>query len=556
MNCKICGTPLDENATFCGNCGASAEPEAPAEAPAQSPAEAPAENFFAEQQPEAPKKKSKAPIIIAIVALIAVVIGVLGFVFWDDLFGDTAVETVDDEAQLAYALTHYSEGEDMFTDKLLAEMNDTAAQGSVTLKVSEMLTSSLGISASEITVKYDVDYIIDEKMSMFLDAYVGQTEIVGADLYFDFAANKMVIDLPGLIEKPLEVNVDNGGEEFAQAFASMTTANTESVKQSAEAIEAFLKIAYESLLDIEFTSSEQVLTANGVSEEMLCFDVPLNAETIKSFAVKFLENVKNSAEIKKLFTATAQSAGTDAETIYNDFIDSTNEAIASVKDSNESMPSGTIKLWVDDELVIQGLKATLTANNETVDLFFGCAEADGKVGLEVTANVVGAEQLKVLGSGTVANDVYNMDIELFAEGQSVATVKVSDFMSNSEGVAKGKFEIKLDSSVTEQANEEIGGLLANASVIIDFNCTETTYDFAVSLNMGGAMELFKLSSNGEVSGDASVNVPTDVTTDLNAFSAIDPSVLITRLEEAGVPVSDLMQMIGSMSGQSDSEMMF
>lgn len=102
MFCKNCGSPVEENTKFCSNCGAAIAPEQPAPAPVPvqaAPAPAPAEPPKAAQakpekppkakkekvkkaKPEKVKGKSKARVIVPVVAVAAVAaIGVGGFLF-------------------------------------------------------------------------------------------------------------------------------------------------------------------------------------------------------------------------------------------------------------------------------------------------------------------------------------------------------------------------------------------------------------------------------------------------------------------------------------------
>lgn len=217
--CKACGAPLKPGGTFCTACGAKAE------IPGQQPGDA-AQQAAPQQREAAPaKKKSAAPVVIAVVAVCAVIVVAAVFAF--GAFGKT-----DDTSAASQGMTEnveepYQTVEEVVPAQIESSDADILADGTVSL------TGVVEISTDN-RLFLDFGKTLSIVLKQDDDAWVKMNDVQSAYLHNSGVSNSLWAELP-LPETVLvkgELRLD--GSELYLDAVSMTNPDGSAIVTQAE----------------------------------------------------------------------------------------------------------------------------------------------------------------------------------------------------------------------------------------------------------------------------------------------------------------------------------
>ena len=310
MNCKKCGSPLNNDQTVCGVCGTPIEqetnnitseptPEEPTTVSTQpetnntqeesTVTETPIENSApmaqesnASEQSVSIEKKKKTPILLIIIILL--LLGVGGFFGYNLLFkkSERIVKSVINNA--------YQKLESSFDNNLLSKKADTALV-TTEMQANTNIEGLEDLNNLKLKVTTGIDY--NKKNAEFGATLIeGNTELLEGILYF--LNNNMYIILKDIYEKPISINSE--GTSTEGLFNSATS--QEDLKFI---IKEYKEILINSLDMNDFKQSSDTITIKGKEVKVTKTSYVLDKEKSKKLSDNIIDNtLKNEKLLERI----------------------------------------------------------------------------------------------------------------------------------------------------------------------------------------------------------------------------------------------------------------
>lgn len=553
MNCKNCGTPLSDDAVFCGVCGARVEKEVEnqvsaetevfveqqdiaAEAPAF---EAPVADNFAQVQFDAPeatnaKKKGKGWVkalipIVAVVAAVAVV-----FAFFGDAAVGTAIKTFGSPSDyLTYVEARSLGG---YVDSITNMYDTYLVQGMKMDQYAEAkLDVELGESALELleqAADMDLEWLNDlgikmnanvkdtaESVNMALT--MGEQSILSMDVIMDMANAGLYVAIPELNDKYLymemdDVSSDMSGmsgaagetmEDLGKTF-DMLEKILPSEKSVNSLVDKYIKIALENLEEVEKDS--EAVEVDDIEQKLTTLEFEFTQETAVNIAIAVLEELKEDSEVKKI-VENAQNVLVEEDFIdepddsaYDVMVDAIDDALDDLEDADPSDDElFTLVDYVNSkhEVVGRAIEVSGTEILRYVTVYKGSNFA--------TELVVEQGLFELLGTGTEKGGVINGEFNLTVQDTDVLTMTVENFDSDKaeEGYFNGKFKLEPSSALLEELGASVVSAM-NPAIEIVCESSESSSNIAINVLTGD--ELFAGITVSDVrKAGQEINVPAE-----------------------------------------------
>lgn len=624
MFCPKCNKEMPEGYRFCLHCGQ--EIEAPVEAvPAQEvPAEetpvreVPAQEMPAEEAPfslnlegalpeEAKTKKKKNKLLIRIIAgvtaLAVLVVCLLGFFAWDwglyvrDMF--ERMKSPEDYMDLVEqrALSDENPTSELGAIKKLVMSYYTAvleaeqvSGGSVGMQVlvgdglKDLLDQldSLGMELdadvqpllellqvlNEIELRADV--VMDETgMEVLMDLGINSQDLIGAQVIVDTENNMMYMDLPGLTDTPVAVDLTEMGldpEVFAVYTQSLQLsedlkADLPSAEAVSQLLDSCLLSAMEQITEVERENG--TIKAGGVEQNVTVLTYEVDEQTAVKMGIAILEQLEDNETLLQILEAYETYAAEmseimeemgleDAESAYptidvDAVMASISDAIAEMEEYEaESEQALIIETYVNKKGQIVG--RSFTMEDEEGEIAYMTAISGRKVGFKLLVEVDG-EEVCAEGSATYKKGKLSGTGSVEISGEELLTLELKELDVKT---GTGVIRVGLGKEVRDAMEESMGVAATVISSDLELEITIGEKAVTVWLLMDDD-QILGLGMDYAAEENATVTIPSDAMTDPDAWAeTMDPQVLLDRLEEIGITEEMLEALVNALDQVGDS----
>lgn len=370
MFCPKCGNEVEQGAMFCPKCGNMLMPQEPVDlTKSMSDSVGPVQNngngYGAQpvQQPYQPvqppvgkhvePKKSKAPLIAAIIALIVVVLGVAGFCMRSTL----AMIINPEEQQVKEALKSSAGNLQTSFDTVMSDSSLASTQ----VAGKNDFTYSLHIDRATVNGSDYLSYVKADTLNMHLQMSpedkviagtmglaqgTGKSSVIEMKIYMD--TNNVYFSIPALCSKSFYMKTDDvfrdSGISYSDMFSYMgKAASTSNISAYSGIIQAVVKDVFgavDSFIDELSYDKLGRVTFNGEQGDVKAtqFAITVTEQNVKNFANNVIENVFNDDTLKPYLAFvsgyvtkdTCKNAVTNAELGFGQFV--VNAAITNKKE--------------------------------------------------------------------------------------------------------------------------------------------------------------------------------------------------------------------------------
>lgn len=597
MFCGKCGSPMDDNAMFCPNCGSAAGNQEAASAPAAAteyyaeteilmPAEQNNQQYSqpyapAYSEPEAPafalntegaeskpkKKKSKAPILIA--AIVAVVAAALLVVLnWNNVSGFVE-RTFSSPEKLQASVYEDAVGQVFDTvtgsnsenkEQTQIDFSNLGVEGELRVSVDKQILDMIPAQGmdlgflSNIALGYDLS-VKDALGKLVLDVILGDTTIASADAILNSDTMELYASVPELNDQALYLNLKEMIEENMgySAMGSIDPEMLETLKKVIPSEEVLRTIAarYVSLVMSGFgevEKSNEKMEVADISQKLHVLEATMDEDDLLKIAETLIKTLKKDKEIEAIIANVEEAAG--QEGLYDAFMEAMEKAEAELSEiDSDDMPSFKLTLvtYLNDTNDIVGMTAKLSAEGEKLEPFSWIRVEQGKKFASEMVISAGTESVVIEGSGE-NGDSTNAEYVLSVAGEEILTVSVKDYVDNDQQISGTVRIVPSDAildNVMSNMNDVVSGLLGSAdpSLEIKFFKNADKVELAVGLAVG-SKNLLAVSTSATLTTPDDIAVPenyVEISEDSDPsqwLETMNPDFLETlmdRLIEAGVP---------------------
>lgn len=622
MFCERCGNPVGESEKFCSQCGAplpEMEPTATSEAPVEAAATAAAESVAAapvalsvpqvQEAPIAPAipeekpdvsgkkpKKKKAPLIIAVCAVVAVAVICVAVIAG---LGDFFRRTFSSPEEYY----RYVEGNTVSTmariggvyyDILLMEsLNSNGRSADIEFAVElgeggQELLELLEMADVDLTWLTDFSMGVGYSMKDYLLGYdlsfgLNKSDILSLRTITDLEGGTIYLQVPELTADYIGLDLDEitdgyGTESFEmyremqETFAAVQKAMPDT-RDVEKLLQKYLELALSGVSDVE--KSTKTIKAGGVQQKCTELEVTFDGKSLSKILEAVLKEIPKDKDLKKLFVSTVDSlmeidgdwpmAGEEA---WEEFIEEVEELLDSLDELKSSDEVLVMKVYVDGKGKIVGRVLELVEGRETYATVSTLATEKGsKFGYEFSiqsGSGYGGE-MALTGSGKKSGNKLTGDFELKYNGISVLDLKVSE-LDMSKGYPNGSITMTLSRQIANLLSTSMsyygtgfGTMLTDMEFILDFQMTENSDKITLGLNNDGE-KIVSFSVSAETGDGSAVSVPDAKNTIFleddealeNWLKNLDWESFIEKLDKAGLPdeiVDTIEDIAGVLSGE-------
>ncbi len=596
MFCKNCGKPLEENATFCGECGTKVElepvnaepvaevvtePVAEAEVAGEAfavaesiapetemPPEADASDEFSvtdeaieyDEAPVTRRKRGKfLKIFIPSVAVLLVVAIVLSFTLLKGLviktFGsdEQYFQYVQDKALLSFNETYVDDYYAKFLDNL---KKDASATTTLDLTVDDSLADLISVDG-DISWINELQLVLNQKVTSDKNQInamlnVSGKDILSIDAIMNLKNNSLYLALPELCETYLNLNLTDlmpnlenvkgiSNKDIADAMPS-----PETVKKLTD---KYCKLILSNIEEIEKTSEK--VTVGNISQKLTVIEFEINEDTLEEIAKSVIKELKKDDDVKetvKNFEKLLKKSGayTNEESLYSLFKDYLDEASEVAGDISEEDISLEVSQYINNSHEVIG-----TVIESDGDEFINSITV--RKGTKTATEISIGEELVIEGQGEVKKNIYEGEYEISFEGDTYFKVYVSDYdiKRYEKGELKATYTVEptdeFFDAIPEEVSDVISVLNPKLEVVIDLSETTSKIEFNVT---NGKKTLVGIAVNSKIKDSAKISVPSNSVdiTDEDAvnewFKKLDGEKVISALEKTKLP-EEIIQPIKS-----------
>lgn len=424
--------------------------------------------------PETPVKKSKKGLVAAIIAIVAAIAIALGVFVVPGLFGGSA------KKQLKNIGTNYITS---FTSavKQLTSVSDGTNAVNMEIVPGDgfySLLSSSGYSLPE-NLSIKANTVQSDDGIHFKAALTdGVNSMLSADVIADKNSGKTFVSVPELSSKVLEIDPDSSADSDPVNKTEISEQELLAVFTDPDAVEKLLTDYYgifvDGMSDVE--KDNESVSVGGVTRDCTVLTAVISEKEITDIAVKILEKAKNddkAERIARLF---------DIVSSDDDYAAAVDKAIAELEDSDPSNDEAfTFKLYTADGKNACG--AEFIADGDSVRYM---AFSDGaNWGYEFAGYSDGEQLFSMPGSGTVNGGRYSGDFSVNVNNQEIFEVAVENVTEN-DGKINGSMTLSTGKDfLTDSADYTSRMLLSNMT----FKLTAQGNGIEMSASVAG-MDLF------------------------------------------------------------------
>ncbi len=528
-------------------------------------------------------KKSIKVALLSVLAVV-VVLGVLAFLFWDNIINFTAKTLKTPEEYYAYVeetnieKTASSVYAFINVDKMTNDYK-IGTKGSFKVETGEGIADVYNLilgSASELEWLKSVEFQIESNSSKDiadgkLSGLLNGKEIIGVDFVADSKNGDIYCSIPLVTDKVIKISAEDlksvYGEE--QPDDILSAFNNESMEKFLKAIpseEVFKKIlshyvdvAIKNIDGVEKTSED--LSINGVTQSCTVISYEMDEADFKKIVKAVLVEVEKDKDIEKIIRDFSKAIGEDENETYEGFKKAVEEYIADMENvveySFDRENKTVIKNYVDGtgKIVARQIKDNMS------EMFVGIIRKGSEIATElrfVDEFADEEESFKFSGKGIIKSNklygsytIYENDDELLKIGVDKFDLKALD----TEGKISGEFSVSAGGRIDkllDGMDKKVASFVE--SLKIKFIAGDNSGDLEIyskdKLCVKFAVKAEETAYKAPVLPDESKVISvSDEEALMKVFENFDPQTLIDKLKEAGLP-EDLF---GGMGGSADSD---
>lgn len=500
MNCKNCGSQMEDDALFCPECGYSTESvnegENAAEGAVVQEDYEPTERFVpqdigeldteAEVQPSfslntqgeeiAPKKKKRGFLIGGIIAAV-VAVAALVIIFWPYVTGffKNTFTAPDMLLKKSYedSLGKVFNGEyDVIEDLKDLDLTNMSYSGQIKLTADPMATNLLASATgqdfswfSNATVDYDFS-VVDNMTEFSYSGKLNGSDIGSIEQVMNLQTNEQWISAPDYFPSVLHSKIyddDSAGVVMYNSLKDMD--KMISLIPSANTLETVL-VRYSEILLSGFSDvekSSETVKVDGISQNLTKLTAEMGEEELLDALLDIVDVMKDDEELKDIIYDYEDIIGRKG--MYDQFLYSLEHIQKKVDNiSAEDMPEIDLKLitYLNGKSEIVGIALEVEAGGHEFEPFYWVRVQNGnKFASEL---IVSSEAVRAIsslvynpymsrymyqylqgdfvieGSGSMDNKKLNAEYDVYMDDTKVITLGISDYICDKNGIS-GSFKI-------------------------------------------------------------------------------------------------------------------
>lgn len=575
MFCKNCGNKIEDGIVFCPECGASIANDVESNDYAKN------ENTYQTEnnQPERVRRQintasetsynqnipsgkpkggmnKKVVIAVSAVAAVGICAGAAALIIGNSKPGYSTPKehfeyvmgkTIDDTSLLtSNMITGFKNGMSLDNKSSVELALSDDAKEYISLAGDEAAEYLDWIEKVGLTTEMSYD---EDKIGETISLSINDTHITDMDAVF--AGEDMYLKLSDVMDKyicvPMDDSVDSELamlQEIVDIIPDSQTANS--------LVSKYAKGMVSRIGDVKET--KKTINGDDISQELTVLTVTLDAETAADMVLWTLEEAREDKELETIIKDASEMSGTDADDVYEEFIDTIDEGIEFFEDLDNF--DETISIDIDfyvndsDELVggafeyegVETVVYTVTdkGNYETfaeVDSWGEGFTLEGS-GTEQNGKLSGSYDLEINSDYTdfdISFEIENLDKKLYKQG-----------------IMNGSVEFEIPELPDDVIDSFASSLLSKLSIRIESSTTDINHMNGVLKLKIGDTDLVSLKLDTELGNGKEVTVPKDYITedDYDSYEFMEEisgniiETLSKKLKEAGAPKS-LLKMITS-----------
>lgn len=427
--------------------------------------------------PETPVKKSKKGLVAAIIAIVAAIAIALGVFVVPGLFGGSA------KKQLKNIGTNYITS---FTSavKQLTSVSDGTNAVNMEIVPGDgfySLLSSSGYSLPE-NLSIKANTVQSDDGIHFKAALTdGVNSMLSADVIADKKSGKTFVSVPELSSKVLEIDPDSSADSDPVNKAEISEQELLAVFTDLDAVEKLLTDYYgifvDGMSDVE--KDNESVSVGGVTRDCTVLTAVVSEKEITDIAVKILEKAKNddkAERIARLF---------DIVSSDDDYAAAVDKAIAELEDSDPSNDEAfTFKLYTADGKNACG--AEFIADGDSVR--YMAANDGANWGYEFAGYSDGEQIFALLGNGTVNGGRSSGNFSVNIQNKEVMAIALEDVTVN-DGDFNGSLTFSAGADIASVFGSSVDRASLSLIKTISFKLTAQGNGIEMSASVAG-MDLF------------------------------------------------------------------
>ena len=556
----------------------------------------PEEDLFDLDMPvERPKKKKKKTgLIIGIVAALVAVAATIGILFALGVFEkkEEAPKEVTAEELHTAMLGMYQERLYALSDQLPAAVNGYSAlinMGSTSASGAQMdlhlllgepllerLETSLAQSGMEMDLSWLKDISLNYDMSSdnataqyFLTLGLGDKAVATLDAVLDAENMALYLGVPELTPYYMLIQLVDPELFEAGAVTSMIQGQQGVMQELATSLASIdgLDSSMKAYVDLVLAAlkdpaiGEETITLEGVSQTFTTVTYQLTEEQLIDLAEALLQQAKTDEALKQLIVAFGNysndmMAGSDSSyepvDLYQEFQDALDEALDQLS-STEPEAGNYMELcsYIDDQWMVQGSKLTIYSTEESVPAtlrWIAVANGDEQL-VECVIEDEEDTHLTITGTQSRKDGLYNGSFKIAFPEKRTLDVELTD-IKNQDGELSGSIQITPSITLMQ---EILGDSYASIRLLMGGKVglrLDFSDDNQFGLHITGDGEsVIGLTLDIEFTESKGVTLPEEsaVLTGEDGYyewlATLDPEALLEKLEQAGVPVEQLEDLL-------------
>ena len=495
----------------------------------------------------ATKKKSKMPIIIAILLVVAVV-GVLVALNFKVINNSIKKATMSNDKYAQYVLIKNAEKNaeyygKMYDKSVLSLFEDnieatTTLSFQVTEEGFEFLEDNdvdvenledIALFKEKIALSYTCKH--DGDLSyLSVGASAGKESLASTELIFDKANQMVYIRFPEFGEDYAAMDLEDfyDDDEIDELFEIIDSIDEiGNILIPADKLEGIIKryqkIALEQITDVDM--STETLEVGDLEQKVTVLEVELDMEDIANIFVAVAEELIEDEEIKGIvediseieYIEDADEFVEDYEQMLDELEDALDDIEDELDDADEDV-SVTLSFYVNNKGEIIGSKAYMyneysyesydwdTDKNKTktvereMEVFFGYIIKGGKFAVEMYMEEDGETEMSIEGEGKANGSKLTGEFTAEVDDEElVLNIEDLDWNKLNEGIVDAKISFDFD-----QFGKDVPKAMRDLSIVVSLEGSKDTYGISLSED-GTALMTLEVSTT--VNNKTSVSVP-------------------------------------------------